>query len=139
MNYLEFKQKRENNFSSLPIFFAFNDKQFQEGMKNFGLEMTDVKLIASIGSGGFIQIKDKAMIKKSFEDLSNEFSELMKDDSFFIEAMVYELGNHEFGYTYDPSDTFASLNLTVKIVTDDERMNKLFLIAKTKYFEGAEL
>jgi len=36
-SYLELKEKHQKEVNEFPMFFAFNDKQFKEGMKKFGL------------------------------------------------------------------------------------------------------
>jgi len=92
MNYLEFKQKRENGFSSLPIFFAFNKEQFEEGIKKLGLEKDQTFLIVSIGGGGYIRRKDIRLIKKSINDSDNEFSELMKKKHRRVKVFDLNIG-----------------------------------------------
>jgi len=137
MNYSEFKQKRDEAVSALPIFYAFNDKQFEEGMKNLGLNADELNLILSLGGGGYIKKTDRQMIIQSFKDAENDFAELMKDDTFFIDAVSYELGNHEFCITYDPSDALAAVSLSIDAVNADERMKKLYFVARAQYLEGA--
>ena len=45
-------QKEVDNFEG--IFFAFNKKQFREGMERVGLTDRDTKSIYSLGVGGYI-------------------------------------------------------------------------------------
>jgi hypothetical protein len=41
MNYEEWKNTKQKEFDELPIFFAFNDKQFKEAMEERGLTEND--------------------------------------------------------------------------------------------------
>ena len=41
MNYREYKAQRQYEFNSLPLFFAFSNEQFDNGMKKLGI--TDIK------------------------------------------------------------------------------------------------
>ena len=138
MNYIQFKQKREKSISDLPLCFAFSNLQLEEAMKDLGLNISETDQIISIGGGGIIRKSDQHLIKEAFENNEKEFSELMKDDVFFTDALRYELGNHEYCISYDPEPALESLNLTMKQISADERMRKLFVIAKEKYFEGVE-
>jgi len=46
--YLEIKERHQKEFETLPIFWAFNNKQFEEGMKNFGLTIENTDKICKI-------------------------------------------------------------------------------------------
>ena len=47
-----------------------------------------------------------------FEDSTNELNEAMKDEAFLIDAMDYELGNHEWCITDDVSEALIPLGLS---------------------------
>ncbi len=111
--YTELKKRHAedlNNFKG--IFFAFSNEQFREGMKKIELMPDDTKKICSLGAGGYI-LKEKS---KSFSDMFKRHREEMKqkqeDEFFLFSALVYELQNHEYGYTYDPTAALDSLGLT---------------------------
>ena len=115
VGYLEFKRDQEkimNEFES--IFYAFNDKQFEEGMEKFGLDKADTGKIASLGGGGYI-LKDKS---KAFYNMVNEFSNGLeaglKEEVFLLEALTYELQNHEYNYTGELEQAFAALGITME-------------------------
>ena len=119
MKYSELKAKHEqirNDFTG--IFYAFSNKQFEEGMVKVGLEDTeeDRKQIASIGSGGFM-LKSQG---KAFQSMLNDFGkdmEAMKaNPAQLTEALNYELDNHEYCITVDPTDALECFGLTIDTV-----------------------
>ena len=115
MTYCELKKEQEKELNEFTgIFYAFNNKQFKEGMEKIGLEEKDTKKIYSLGSGGYI-LKEKS---KAFNDMFNKFSDkktkALKTEEFLLEALTYELQNHEFCITYDYEQTFEALGLTIE-------------------------
>lgn len=133
MKYLEMKNKHQDRIDALPIQFAFNKQQFEEGMRNLGLSPDETDKVCSIPAGGFILKTDRELVLTAFKETNEEMSDaLANDDDFCIEALVYEMGNHEYGYTMDPDDTLASLGLSL----EDERTNRLFKIAQQQYFDS---
>lgn len=119
MNRLEtYKEQKVRHHKELGdfegIFFAFSDDQFNEGLKKVGLSETDSpsQFIYSIGAGGYIlktKSKDfRLMLKKHKEERKS----LKKDNKRLLDALVYELNNHEYGFTGDPSDALQALGLS---------------------------
>ena len=127
--YTEIKERHSKEFGEFPIAFAFSEKQLQEALVKLGAKKEDC---VSIGSGGILQKKDTDALKNLWERHSVEMSKFYKDDKSLVSAIVYELANHEFGYTFDPADTINALGLDM----DDERTKKLFHQAKIEYWEA---
>jgi hypothetical protein len=50
--YQELREKQQAELNAFPMFFAFNQKQFEEGMKSLGLKPTDTKKIYKMGHTG---------------------------------------------------------------------------------------
>jgi len=102
------------------LFFAFSNAQLDEGLAKVKAEKSE---IMSIGAGGFVR-KDQA---KDFVSLMKrhgiERKELRKNTKILVDAIVYELWNHEYCITGDPADALAVLDLTVDSV-DPEIMRK---------------
>jgi hypothetical protein len=127
------KNKHQDRINALPLQFAFNKQQFEEGMRNLGLSPDETDKVCSIPAGGFILKTDRELVLTAFKETNEEMSDaLANDDDFCIEALIYEMGNHEYGYTMDPDDTLASLGLSL----EDERTNRLFKIAQQQYFDS---
>ena len=114
-SYVELKRKHEkevNDFKGL--FFAFSDKQLKEGMESVGLTINDLNKIYSIGAGGYILKERSKDFKDMFDRHNEERKELKKQEKLLIEALVYELKNHEFCITLDPQDALDSLDIERK-------------------------
>lgn len=135
MKYLEMKNKHQDRINALPLQFAFNKQQFEEGMRNLGLSPDETDKVCSIPAGGFIRKTDVKMVMDTFMETSTEMSSaLANDDDFCIEALIYEMGNHEYALTYDMDEVLESLGLN----GNNERIQKLFLKAEQRYFNSLE-
>ena len=134
MDYREFKERTQNEFNSLPLMFAFSNKQFEEGKAKLGVK--DDKELTSIGGGGFIKKVDVHLLDEMIDRHNKEYEELMQNDEFVYSAFYYELSNHEFCITLDPTDALVSLCLTVEEMRDNPRLMKIFLEAKRDYLKN---
>jgi hypothetical protein len=135
--YGEFRKAERDAINALPIEFAFSKEQFEQGMKNLGLTVDDKdKVCAMPFCGGFIRKTDTKTVIDTFIFYSRELDRLMLDDDFAVDAIRYELDNHEYGYTGDPSDALEALGLPRSISELDDRMKSLFSKAtKLCYYE----
>jgi hypothetical protein len=98
MDYKTFKESQSKEFNEFTyIFFAFNNEQFNEGMKRLNLKNTSE--VVSIGHGGYLpknKVKDfKDLLDKQKNDLKN----FKKDQKALVDAILYELNNHEYCVT----------------------------------------
>lgn len=126
--YLELKKKHEeetNEFINKKAFFAFSDSQFDEGIEKLGIKKEEVEeKIVSFGYGGYCKKEDINELAEISKKHINETIEAEKDDDFVLGAVYYELGNHEYGYTRDLTDTLQALGM-IKQYKEDERINRL--------------
>ena len=134
MDYREFKERKQKEFNTLPLMYAFSNEQFEEGKKK--LCVKDDKELVRIGGGGFIKKVDAHLLDEMINRHNKEYEELMQNDEFVYSAFYYELGNHEYCITLDPEDTLEALCLTAEEVADDPRLMKIFLKAKRDYLEN---
>jgi len=128
-------QKEFNDFSKETMFFAFDKKQFEEGMQKLGLEPSETNKIVSIGAGGYL-LKDKVdELKNLSKKQKEELKQLRKNKKRFAAGMfAYELANHEFGLTYDLSETLDALNMTLtSIKKEPETYEALKEVLKKQY------
>jgi hypothetical protein len=128
-------QKEFNDFSKKNMFFAFDKKQFEEGMKKLGLEPAETNKIVSIGAGGYL-LKDKVNeLKNLSKRQEEELKQLRKNKKQFAAGMfAYELANHEFGLTYDLSETLDALGMTLSsIKKEPETYEALKEVLKEQY------
>lgn len=128
-------QREFNDFSKKNIFFAFDKKQFEEGMKKLGLDPSETNKIVSIGAGGYL-LKDKVNeLKNLSKRQKEELKQLRKNKKQFAASMfAYELANHEFGLTYDLSETLDALGMTLSgIKKEPETYEALKTVLKEQY------
>ena|SRR3990167_2107137 len=105
---LKARQSKEmNGFKG--IFFAFSNEQFKEGMASIGLTAEDIGKIYSFGAGGYILKERSKNFHAMLERFSQEKDELKKQEQAMIDALAYELRNHEFCITYNPQDALDAL------------------------------
>jgi len=122
--YLEMKKRHQDDVDNFPMFFAFNEKQFDEGMRSLGLAPTEKSKICRVGStGGYILKTDSDKLYDMLSRHEVEMKDAIKtDDAFIFEMFRYELDNHEYSYTGEISDTLIALGLSMKDIDADERL-----------------
>lgn len=137
MKYLELKQKHQKEVNNFPFGFAFDNKQFEEMMTNFGLKTTDTDKIYSIGSGGYIRKTDSNKMDEMFSKHKKEMEEAINDENngsqFAYEMFAYELANHEYGYTWDLDETLDALGYTREQIRKNKNLNKGLKKAISKF------
>lgn len=126
-NYAELHQRQQAEFNALPLGFAFSQEQFDEMMRDWGLNPSkDKKKIYSIGAGGYVQKKDAELLRQTREKHSAEMAAAIEADKtgggFIYEMFLYELDNHEYGYTRSVEDTLDALNYTADDINADKRL-----------------
>ena len=123
--YHELKTKHQKEINDFPFGFAFSEKQFNDMMINkFGLTPEDTDKIYSIGGGGYVRKCDADAMNEMFERHAKERESAIKEnkDDYLYHMFDYELGNHEYTYTYDLTDTLDALGLSMEDINADERM-----------------
>lgn len=100
MSYLELKKKHQKEFNEFPMFFAFNQKQFDEGMHTLGLKPNQIDKIYKFAGGGFYRKTDSKTLIELLNRFHREEKKAMKDDNYVLEMFEYEMGNHEYDITH---------------------------------------
>lgn len=107
MTYTEFRQKGQEEFNKLPLFFAFSEKQFEEALNKRGLKMEEARdNVYRIGHlGGYYLKKDAPVIRAFFEQDAERDKELRRlmetDEEFCYGAFEYEMYNHEYPINWE--------------------------------------
>ncbi len=126
--YADLKQRQQQEFSAFPMQFAFSDSQFAEGMAALGLEPTDTDKIYKAPGGGFYRREDGPRLYDMMGRFDRELQEAIAGDQigdgFIYEMFLYELDNHEYGYTMDTEDTLDALGYTTEEVLGDPRLKR---------------
>ena len=112
--YTEMKERHSVEVNAFPMFFAFNNQSFYEGMQKLGLYAAEQ--VCSIGYGGYIRKTDKdkyiELLRNHRKELETAISEDKTGNSFIYEMFLYELSNHEYSFTLDYEDTLNALGFT---------------------------
>ena len=122
--YLELKQKHQKEVDAFPLGFAFSESQFNEMMAKWNLTLDDTDKIYSIGGGGYVRKCDADAMHEMFERHEKEREEAIREnkDDYLYHMFNYELGNHEYTYTYNLTDTLDAVGLTMEDINADARM-----------------
>lgn len=133
---MELQDKHSKMVNAFPMAFAFSNEQFEEAKKKLGVTSNDELL--TISNGGMIRKTDSKDYTNLSCDITRENDEAMKDDEYLYEGFLYELGNHEYGITYDPEPTLDCFGLTVEDFEKSKRLRTIFKKARAKYLDGFE-
>ncbi len=121
MNYQDLKLKQRKEFDTFPIFFAFSNKQLEEGKAK--LNVKENREICRVCSGGYIRKTDSDKLSELLKRHSEELSECLSVRENLIEALEYELMNHEYSVSYDVTNALDALNLDADTV-DQSALNE---------------
>lgn len=96
ITYQQYKDKRQEEFNKLPIFFAFGNDQFRKACEQRGFEPEDAAdHLYAFGAGGYYLKKD-AEIVHAWIAQADPLDNLMRNPAFAEDAFYYEMGNHEY-------------------------------------------
>ena len=134
--YRKLKNKHQEEYNALPMFFAFSEESFEQGMLELGLQPTDTDKICQTEIGMFYRKEDEPLFIETIQRFNNELQKAISEDETgdnFIYQMFYtELINHEYAFTEDPEDALTALNLTWEQVQADPRLKHGFEKAFSK-------
>lgn len=141
--YTELKKRHQKEVNDFPMFFAFNDKQFEEGMLKFGLDKNDTHLIYKLGNtGGFYRKSDAKALHEMFARHNAEMTEAIANDptgeGFIYDMFSYELANHEYCITYDLEPTLDACGLSEDEVLENPALTAGLKKAIMDYMERCE-
>ena len=126
--YIELQQRQQQDVNSFPIGAAFGREQFRQMMERWGFTEEDTDKIVSLGAGCYIRKSDKQayidMCKRHHEELAEAIAEDKTGEGFIYDMFLYELENHEYGYTGDASDALDALHMTLEDINADQRLVK---------------
>ena len=117
-SYKELRERTQEEFNKLPIYFAFDDEQYKRLLSK--LDLTDEEArngaLMSLPSGGIIRSSDKDLVIGTFKRFWDAKNEAIKEDltgnGFIYQMFLYELQNHEFIITQDTDETLTALGIS---------------------------
>lgn len=145
--YEQMKKRHQEEFNKFPLGAAFSDEQFNKMMENWGLAPTDVDKIYQVAVGMFVRKCDSKALSSLIERTNREMVEAMKDVTFFYEAALYEMCNHEYAINMQRDyDVINALGFDVEYsdggeiadapFSDEQRA--AYLKARKEYYRLAE-
>lgn len=125
--YEEMHTRHQAAFNALPLKFALTREQFDECMAEWGLAPTDTDKIYKLSDTGmFYRREDSELIRSTVNNNHKEMQDAIEADEtgegFIYEMFLYELRNHEYGYTGDTEDTLDALGYTYEDIEKDKRL-----------------
>lgn len=135
--YTMYKREKQLKINNFPMMFAFSKEQLENGKIKLGVK--DNNELLSIGGGGFIRKIDKEEFNNLIIQLDNELKEKLNNDEFLFQALLYEIANHEYCYSYDLTDSLEVLGLKEIDVRADERMNNILNKAIRQYKNNLDI
>lgn len=131
MKYYELAAIQQKRIDDVPLHFAFGDADFKAELDKLGVTVDDV---VGIGGGGFMLKSEAHLLAEATKINMEEEKAFFEDDANMLDAMEYELANHEYCITYDADDALCALGLSRK----DERVQRLLPEAVKLYMLGVE-
>lgn len=139
-------QKEVNEFPFIFV-FAFSEKEFiermSEAIKKRKPQCTGIttmegiaKHVISIGAGGCVLKEDVPKMKEMFKRHKQERKLFNKNEKNFVNMILDEMNNHEYGYTRDPYDTLMALGKTRNDFKTDEHFKKAWKKAEKNCFKA---
>lgn len=122
-----------DEFINKNCFFAFDDKQFKEGLAKLN---TTEKEILRAGCGMFV-LKDKIDdLHRLAEKTDRGLKERMKDQDFVYDMFRTELANHEYCITGDYTETLEACNITMEQVNENPMWLEQLKKARNDYIKS---
>ena len=139
--YRELRDRHQKETNDFPMFFAFSEKQFEEGMAKFGLGPNETDKIYSLGYGGYYLRTDSERLREMFDRHEREHKEAIAADKkgtgYIFDMFCYELGNHEYGYTWDLEPALDALGLTLEEIENSHALTRGLKKAQKTYEEAS--
>ena len=132
-NYQELMNLNKQEINNFPLFYAFTDQHFEEGMKKLGVEKEED--ICRVTSCTFVRKADYTDFIYLIEKQQERKREAFNNDEFLKGALMYELINYEYLYTYDEEPALEALGFSLQDLEANERLKKLLKEATQKLEE----
>jgi len=108
-SYRELLERQNAEINKMNFFFAFGQTQFDKMLRIKGWKMEELQ---DVGSGMYVRRADMPLWIELESRHREELFNALGDEEFAIQALVYELENHEYGVTDDVTDTLDALAIS---------------------------
>ncbi len=143
MHYYTFKEKNKkemNQFINKNVFFAFSNEQFEKGLQklnekhselNLSMENYQDHLYSWVG-GGFVLKSAQKEEEQMWKRMHKHERKYLSNFKNLVNALEYEMSNHECGYTCRYSDGLKALGYSLKDLEKNKKLCKAYTIARHK-------
>ena len=109
---LDLEETTSKKSKELGVFYAFSNDQLIEGLNALNVTKEDAKKrIVNIGQGCFILRENADKWLNLFVEYGKQLNDALKDEAFLLDALVYELRNHEYCISWDATDALDMLSI----------------------------
>ena len=124
----EYDEKYNKEFNKTGVFWAFNNKQFEENKTHKNVPDNEY---LSIGAGGYIHKSNKEKLDNFYKVIAPKLKKEFTNSININDLIDYELANHECYYTYDYSEVIYLINYYF-----DMTINEAFEIVKKRFYDN---
>jgi hypothetical protein len=139
--YDEMCKKHQSEIGAFPLFWAFSNEQFAEGMAKLGLTKKDTDKIVGFYGGGYIRKTDVDKFNAMLDGHKDERNAAIIADTtglgFIKEMFRSEMANHEYGYSRDTDDVLDALDLNWAYLESHPAMMAGWEAAENEILAGA--
>jgi len=127
MTYSDYKEvvtkERDTIMKSNGVFWAFGNEQFKEGIAKCNL--AEGEKVTELGAGGYLP-------SKNVDSFLKEINEVSKFTGDRVQAIKYELNNHEYKISMDAEQCIKDVFDIIDACTDGISMDLVKEVARYK-------
>lgn len=133
------KDRQQKEVNELPYLFAFDDEQFKKGLEKLGLSENETDKLIYLGDNIYLKRTDLPKVeevnKRHKEEIEREIKADVVGDKFIKDMFLYEMNNHEYGYTNEIEPILEVLNITEYDLRKNENLRNGLMLAKQYYID----
>ena len=123
-------QRRVNDFLGKYAFFAFDEKQFNEGLAKLGIAPGTEGALVSIPGGGYLLADRGQELKDLLSKNSQERADAIRDTDtgaqFAYDMFRAALNDTEYSYSEDEEDALQRLGYSMQDIESDPILKPAF-------------
>lgn len=109
MTWLELTRKHEKEMQEFPLCWAFSKEQLEKAMKKLNVKNEDE--LTTFGCGSIYRRTDADKLHNMFDNQRRERQEFLSKRENLIDALSYEMGNHEYCITFNKAEVLKACEL----------------------------
>lgn len=142
--YADMIKRHQTEINDFPCFWAFSQKQLDEGMRKLNLDpYRDKKKITCVMDGMFLLKSNTQKLEDMLARHKKELDDAIKSDvdgkkdGFMYGMFEYELANHEYAYTGDSEEALNACGITYDMLEKNAAMCKALALAEKEVMKNS--